>query len=264
MKISKNFFDIKSGIIKVYKTPTLPNHIIEFNHNIFVRIFRVLGGICLLLTLSKKVFQFNEYIIYLVIFINLMFLIYQFVLLIYRMINIFKILKSDKLDIRNSPINNFATVLTKGLLCFKGICEGGIFTGTLLGTGIAFDWALESANKEKIFAPLIGNTINKFSGIDSLGEEQRKQLEELNRVKNLTEEKAKYLRKLNNIVKSNQEIEEIIKNIECQKDIFSEEDKASLLKAFKDEKESLINKSVEIKKSINMDNLLKAFNNKNK
>lgn len=96
-----------------------------------------------------------------------MFLIYQFLLLIYRIINIFKILKSDRLNIRNSPLNKFATVFTKGLLCVKGACEKGIFAGTLLGTGIAFDWALESANKEKVFGPLVGNFVKNLSGTDS-------------------------------------------------------------------------------------------------
>ena len=110
-KIYKNFSDIKSGIIKVYNTSTLPDHILKFNHNIFVRVFRILGGICLLLILSKKVFEFNEYIIYIVIIINSVFLVYQFILLIYRIINVYRILKSKDLDIRNSPLNNFATVL---------------------------------------------------------------------------------------------------------------------------------------------------------
>ena len=151
----KQIKDLKIGIIKVYKTPTLPTHILNFNNNVFVRIFRVLGGICLLLTLSRVIFQYNEYFIYLVIIINIFFLLYQFVLIIYRIITIIKLLKSDKLDIRNSPINRFATIFTKGLLCIKGICEGGIFTGTVLGTGIAYDWALESANKEKVFAPFL-------------------------------------------------------------------------------------------------------------
>ena len=260
--IYKNLTDIKSGIVKVYNTPTLPKHIINFNHNIYVRIFRVLGGICLLLILSKKVFDFNQYIIYLVIFINLVFLIYQFVLLIYRVINICKILKSKDLNIRNSPLNKFATVFTQGLLCIKGICEGGIFTGTLLGTGIAYDWALESANKEKVFAPLVGNFIRKISGISSLSEEQIKQLEELNYVKKTTDEKLNHIRKLNDIAKSNQEIEDVIKNIECQKGIFSEEEKNSLIKAFKEEKASLINRSSEVKKSLNMDHLVESFKKK--
>jgi hypothetical protein len=256
----KNIRDLKLGIIKVYKTPSLPSHVLNFNHNIFVRIFRVIGGICLLLTLSKKVFEFNEYIIYLVIFINTLFLIYQFVLLIYRIINIYRILKSDQLDIRNSPLNNFATIFTKGLLCFKGICEGGIFTGTILGTGIAYDWALESANKEKVFAPLVGSFLEKLSGANSLTGEQKQQLDELDFIKRATQEKLESLRKLNSIVESNKEIESLIQNIECQDGIFSPEDKNSLLKAFKEEKASLLNKSNEVKKTLNMDELLKTFN----
>lgn len=180
---------VKLGLIKVYQTPTLPAHIISLNNYIFMRIFRVIGGICLLLTLSKKIFDFNEYIVYLVIVINLLFLIYQFILLLYRIINIYKILKSDQLDVRNSPINKYVTMLTKGLLCIKGACEGGILTGTVLGTGIAFDWALESANKEKVFSPLVGNIIEKLTGADSLTSEQKKQLGQLNLIKKANYEK---------------------------------------------------------------------------
>lgn len=226
-----------------------------------MRIFRVIGGICLLLTLSKKVFQFNEYIIYLVVFINLIFLIYQFVLLVYRIINIYRILKSDHLDIKNSPLDKFATIFTKGLLCIKGVCEGGIFSGTILGTGIAFDWALESANKEKVFAPLIGSFIEKISGINSLSAEQKQQLEQLNFIKKNTDEKLKYLKKLNSVVESNKEVENIIQSIDCQKDIFSDKDKSSLLKAFNEEKTTLVNKSKEIKQSLNLNELLKAYKN---
>ena len=261
-KIYKNFSDIKSGIIKVYNTPTLPDHILKFNHNIFVRIFRVLGGICLLLILSKKVFEFNEYIIYIVIIINSVFLVYQFILLIYRIRNVYRILKSKDLDIRNSPLNNFATVFTKGLLCIKGVCEGGIFAGTVLGTGIAFDWALESANKEKFFAPLIGNFIKNISGTNYLNDEQIKQLEELNFIKKTTDEKLRHIKKLNDIIKANQKIEDIVQSIECQKGIFSEEDKNFLIKTFKEEKTNLVDKSTEIKKSLNMDSLMETFKNK--
>ena len=158
---------VKLGLIKVYKTPTLPSHIISLNNNIFMRIFGVIGGMCLLLTLSKKIFDFNEYIIYIVIVINLLFLIYQFILLLYTIINIYRILKSDELDIRNSPINKYVTILTKGLLCIKGVCERGILTGIVLGTGIVFDWALESANKEKVFLKLATKQYILYSKLSS-------------------------------------------------------------------------------------------------
>jgi hypothetical protein len=261
-KLKKNLSDLKSGVIKVYKTPTLPHHVQNINNRNYMRIFRVLGGVCLLLTISKKVFDFNEYIIYLTIFIDVLFLIYQFILQIYRIRNIYRILRSNKLDIRNSPLNKFATIFTKGLLCVKGVCEGGIFTGTLLGTGIAYDWALEAANREKVFAPLVGKFIQNIIVMDSLTPQQMQQLEELRLVKKTTEEKMEQLKTLNNIIKSNQEVENIINNIECQKDIFTEQDKNSLLMAFKEEKAMLVSKSKEIRRNLNMDDLLKSFNNK--
>jgi hypothetical protein len=135
----KRLNNLKMGIIKVYNTPTLPAHVLNFNKKIIVRIFRVIGGICLLLTLSKKLFDFSEIIIYLVIFIDFLFFIYQFILIIYRIKNIYKVLNTDSLDIRNSPLDKIITIFTRGLFCMKGACEGGIFVGTLLGTGIAYD-----------------------------------------------------------------------------------------------------------------------------
>jgi len=65
-------------------------------------------------------------------------------------------------------------------------------------------------------------------------------------------------------VESNKEIESLIQNIECQDGIFSPEDKESLLKAFKEEKVSLLNKSNEVKKTLNTDELLKTFNKEKK
>ena len=46
------FIGAKKGIC----TPTLPNHIIMLNNNPFIRIFRVLGGISILLILTHRLF----------------------------------------------------------------------------------------------------------------------------------------------------------------------------------------------------------------
>src|ERR1700719_801239 len=141
----KRINNLKIGIIKVYNTPTLPDKVLNFNKNIFVRIFRIIGGICLLLTLSKNLFSLNINIIYLVIFIDFLFLIYQFFLIVYRIKNIYKILNENSLDIKNSPLDKFATIFTKALLCIKGTCEGGIFFGAVLGAGISYYLAFESS-----------------------------------------------------------------------------------------------------------------------
>ena len=260
----KRINNLKIGIIKVYNTPTLPDHIVKFNKNIFVRIFRVIGGVCLLLTLSKKLFTFSESFIYFVIFIDFLFLIYQIFLIFYRIKHIYKILYTDSLDIRNSPLDKLASIFTRGLFCIKGACEGGIFFGTVLGTGIAYDWALESANKEKVFAPLVGGFITKLLGSNDLTEEQIKQLEELQIFKKNISEKMEDLRKFNDIIKSTEEVENMIQNIKTQEGIFSEEDKKLLLKGFKEEKEDLINKSLNIKQKLNIDELSKAFKNQKK
>src|SRR5260370_16237283 len=138
-KLIKQIKDFKFGIIKVYNTPTLPDHVIKFNNRIYVRVFRVIGGISLLSILSRIIFNYNRYIVYIVIFIIILFSFYHLTLMIYRIIHIYKLLRSDKLDIRNSPINPFPTLFTICLLCIKGVCENGIYLSTLLGTGIAFD-----------------------------------------------------------------------------------------------------------------------------
>ena len=258
--MKKRMSNIKSGIIKVYNTPTLPAHIENINKNIFVRIFRVLGGVCLLLILSQRIFYFHYSLIYVAIFINILFLIYQFVLIIYRIKNICYILRSDEMDIKNSPIDSIASILTRGLLCMKGACEGGIFVGTVLGTGIAYDWALESAGKEKVFSPLVGKFVGTISTSgNSLSAEQKQQLDELKALDKITKENIEYLKKLNNISEANKEAQEILENIKSQKGILSDQEKQDLLKAFKEERNSLIAKSNDIKEKLNTQELLKAF-----
>ena len=260
--MKKRISNLKLGIIKVYNTPTLPAHIENINNNIFVRIFRVLGGVCLLLTISKKMFLFHYSLIYIAIFINILFLIYQFVLIIYRIKHIYNILKTDKMDIKNSPIDNVATILTRGLLCMKGACEGGIFLGTILSTGIAYDWALESAGKEKVFGPLVGKFVDTISANgNKLTTEQKQQMEELKALEKASREKIEYLRKLNNLSESHREAQEILENIKSQNGVLSEQEKEDLLKAFKEEKNNIIAKSNNIKQKLNMDELLKAFKN---
>jgi len=45
-------------------TPTLPNHIIQLNNNPFIRIFRVLGGISILLILTHRLDYLGNGLLY--------------------------------------------------------------------------------------------------------------------------------------------------------------------------------------------------------
>ena len=63
--INKNIFarffiGVKKGIL----TPTLPNHIIQLNNNPIIRIFRVLGGISILLILTHRLDYLGEGLLY--------------------------------------------------------------------------------------------------------------------------------------------------------------------------------------------------------
>jgi sterol desaturase/sphingolipid hydroxylase (fatty acid hydroxylase superfamily) len=78
-----------------------------------IRILRVLGGISTLLVLTKKSLIFPNFFIYILLFITIIFFIYHSFITYHRIIHMYKVLKSDKLDIKNSPIDRLATIATK-------------------------------------------------------------------------------------------------------------------------------------------------------
>lgn len=106
--INKNIFArFFIGVKKGLFTPTLPNHIIQLNNNPIIRIFRVLGGISILLILTHYLGEGLLYFSSLVLCTVLAFLfsLYLFFLSYHRIKHMIKVLKSDELDIRNSPLD---------------------------------------------------------------------------------------------------------------------------------------------------------------
>ena len=68
-------------------------------------------------------------------------------------------LKSDKLDIKNSPFDHFATSAGKLLYCWKFGCQVDSAGLGLVGTSCMIDSILEAGNQEKVFTPLIGKGV---------------------------------------------------------------------------------------------------------
>ena len=62
--------DIKLGVKKGLNLPTLPPKIEKFYGNVWVRIFRVIGGICLGLTITKKFDIFPYPLNYLIVILG--------------------------------------------------------------------------------------------------------------------------------------------------------------------------------------------------
>jgi hypothetical protein len=96
------------------------------------------------------------------LFFGLLFLIYHVFIFIIRIRFIYKTLKSDKLDVRNSPLDYIARSSARLILCVKGVCEGAQPIGLAMGILLGVDTALEKADKEPIFGPFLGSALKKF------------------------------------------------------------------------------------------------------
>lgn len=56
------------GVQKGWNTETLPPQIIQFQQQPIIRVLRLIGGISLILVLSKRINNYNDYLFYVVSF----------------------------------------------------------------------------------------------------------------------------------------------------------------------------------------------------
>ena len=147
---------IWTGLKLGWNTPTLPQNIIDFQMNPLIRILRVLGGISTLYLLSNKSSNYNVFFLYLAIFFSVTFFIYNSYISVHRVRFMYRTLKSDKLDIRNSPLDHLARLSARLLLCAKGVCDQAQPVGVAMGIMLGVDTALEKADHKAIFGPILG------------------------------------------------------------------------------------------------------------
>jgi hypothetical protein len=143
--------------------PTLPDHIIKLQAHPTIRVYRIIGGLSFLIMISKTHLNYPNYAFYLVISISIFFTIYQFYLSYHRIKHFIKIMKSDKLEVRNSPLDRLAYLSAKALWCLKIGCDQAQPIGLALGLMIAYDEILKGGNNEALFMPLLGEMLNKVS-----------------------------------------------------------------------------------------------------
>jgi hypothetical protein len=158
--IIKKLKRIAKGIQKGWSIPTLPSTIANFHNHPITRIFRIIGGITILITLGKISLTINDipnYILYPSNFISFLFFIYiayALAINILRLIHVFKVLRTDELDVKNSPLDRLATLTARVLFCAKGLCYVGGVTGSAIGSGLALDAALVNTGNDSVFSPL--------------------------------------------------------------------------------------------------------------
>jgi len=190
----KNIFQrLFKGVKKGLFTPTLPDHILALQKNVFIRLLRVIGGISIILILTHRLEYLGSGLLYLIVlcactFFSLLFSFYLLYINCYRIKHMYKLLKSDKLDVRNSPFDRFATLSAKLLWCVKGFCEGAAPFGITYGAMAGIDELRRIKGHEPIFLPFLANILIPDNESSEIFNKQRKLTADL--VKNKLESGA--------------------------------------------------------------------------
>lgn len=157
---------IKKGVKKGFSIGMLPNSINNLYNLPVVRVLRVIGGISTFLLLTKNYLYLPKFLGWIIIILGILQILQIIIINVIRIIYGIKKIKknSDEFDVRNSPLDKYATSLAKYIYCWKIGC-------TVLGSGVgiitvsaALDEALDAANKQKMFLPLIGKGLGSILG----------------------------------------------------------------------------------------------------
>ena len=153
------------------------------------------------------------------------------------------VFKSDKFEIKNSPVDRLATLGARALWCLKGACETAQPLGVTLGLMLSTDTILKEANRDPIFTPFLGGLLNQV--LPDRGQPSISRMLESHLAK---------------IQQNNVELEDIKKavgSIENFTGGLSEEDASEFKQILLDNKTELIRNNNEIKSKI-----IEALNNK--
>lgn len=148
------------GFKKGFLTPTLPENLVKFNSLIYIRIIRFLGGTSFLILLGRSYISCPSQYLYIAMFFAFIFTCYHFYLTYLRIKHMIKVLRSEELDVRNSPLDRLASLGARALFCFKGACDTAQPVGLTLGLMLGTDEVLKSADRAPVFAPFLGGILN--------------------------------------------------------------------------------------------------------
>ena len=89
------------GFKKGFLTPTLPANLLKLNSLLIFRVLRFIGGTSVLIVVGKSYIKTPSYLYYLAMFFVFIFTCYHFYLTFYRIKHMFKVLRSEDLEVRN-------------------------------------------------------------------------------------------------------------------------------------------------------------------
>ena len=125
------------GIKKGWSHPTLPKNLLKLELHPFIRIFKFLGGISILIFLTKAYEKYNISVLYISIILSILYIIFNTYLNYYRIKHIYSSIKKGDLNVRINPLDKYASLYSKLIFCLKGSCKiaagGGVALGIFTG-----------------------------------------------------------------------------------------------------------------------------------
>jgi hypothetical protein len=152
--------------LKGFSIPLLPDSINKIYNLPLIRILRVIGGFSAILVITKNYIYLPHFLHWIVLILGIIQLIQIVIISIIKVIfGIRKLIKNSKeFEVRNSPLNRYATQLANLAYCWKVGCTaigGGV---GIIGGGVAFDQVLEAGGQPKIFLPFMGKDVRFVLG----------------------------------------------------------------------------------------------------
>ena len=86
----------------------------------------------------------------------------------------YRVFKKKELEVRNSPLDRFATMAGKLIFCAKGACDSAVPIGTAVGLMAGMDQLLEAKGREAIFFPFLAEVLLPNSENQKISDQTKK------------------------------------------------------------------------------------------
>ena len=139
--------------------PVVPEGLSKFDSNIYVRIFKLIGPMCMTIIISGIGFKLNKIYFYIIIFISISYILYK-LYYVYRQIkHWFYNVRNGNLLVRNSPLDFVGSIGKAGGYTIKSVVN--LSVGTVLTYALCheLDDIHEKEGKEPFFVPRLKSGI---------------------------------------------------------------------------------------------------------
>ena len=153
----KAWLGIKEGMA----LDVLPLNIKNFEQKLKVKVFKMIGAASVAFIVSGIGKEFNSIIFYLAIVISFLYIFYQISISYFVIKQLKHIIVTRKYQVRNSPVDVWATLLKGTIVSLKSLGKFTIGTGMSFALAHELDVILEKEGKNPFFIPTLKKGLAK-------------------------------------------------------------------------------------------------------